>query len=163
MRSGSRLLGGLVVCCCLALLAHAQGVEEAAGTGLEVEDAAAPPAPVPFESLKYLKKPSASQMEDWYPKDAKKNNMSGLVILVCEVNSFDRLQCEIAGESPAGWGFGTSALFLAENLMVPEEGQVGKWTELKFPFQLGWSRNDFRKMQDDALQERKMYCMLHGC
>jgi len=62
----------------------------------------------------WLSRPTATEMERWYPQDALERNLSGSAVLQCLVTASGDLRgCRVASETPAGAGFGKAAIKLS--------------------------------------------------
>ena len=74
------------------------------------------PAPVAhvIQSPSWLRKPSGEEMARYYPDGAIRRDLAGSATLSCTVAASGAVgDCRIAGETPAGAGFGAAALRLA--------------------------------------------------
>ena len=71
----------------------------------------------------------------FYPAGALADDVSGVVVVQCEVGPASRLvNCEILYETPTGYGFGAAALAMQRQINVPAEVAVGKKTVVTIPF-----------------------------
>ncbi len=62
----------------------------------------------------WLSRPTAEDMQKFYPPAALDDGLGGLAVMTCAVNAGGRpLACQIASETPAGHGFGAAALKLS--------------------------------------------------
>ncbi|PZQ51780.1 MAG: hypothetical protein DI570_24885 [Phenylobacterium zucineum] len=75
--------------------------------------------------------PTAADLAAAYPAKAKAEGVGGAVDLVCTGGRDGRLSdCDVMGESPRGYGFGTAARRLAQGM---RGAGVGKGAEVRFP------------------------------
>ena len=73
-----------------------------------------PPARKEIRDPTWLSRPTATEMERYYPQDAVERNLSGLAMLQCAVTATGDLRgCRVASETPAGAGFGKAAIKLS--------------------------------------------------
>lgn len=73
-----------------------------------------PRAPAEIRDPTWLSQPTATEMGRYYPQGAIDGNLSGLATLQCRVTATGSLTgCVVAGETPAGAGFGRAALKLS--------------------------------------------------
>lgn len=71
-------------------------------------------APAEIRDPTWLSQPTATEMGRYYPQGAIDGNLSGLATLQCRVTATGSLTgCVVAGETPAGAGFGRAALKLS--------------------------------------------------
>jgi TonB family protein len=83
-----------------------------AGLILGVTGAHAGPATV-IQHPDWLEKPTADDMEHFYPSKARTDFVSGRATIVCDVTAEGLLvRCEAKSESPKGYGFGEAAVLL---------------------------------------------------
>lgn len=75
----------------------------------------------------WARRPSLADLARFYPEAATKGAVSGDVTLVCRVDRQGALSsCDIAAETPAGYGFGQAALKIAQSYgMRPE--RAARW------------------------------------
>lgn len=67
-----------------------------------------------IKSPSWLRKPSGEEMANVYPEGALRREIGGAATLACQVAASGSVHdCTIAGETPAGAGFGVAALKLA--------------------------------------------------
>ena len=85
-----------------------------AGGGGELITIDPPKAPPVIGSPKWVRMPSADQMERFYPKAAVERELNGSATLRCTVTLEGTLTgCAVQSETPAGVGFGESAVKLS--------------------------------------------------
>ena len=73
-----------------------------------------PPPRKEIHDPTWLSRPTATEMERWYPQDAVERNLSGLAMLQCSVTASGELRgCRVASETPTGAGFGKAAIKLS--------------------------------------------------
>ena len=76
-----------------------------------------PPSPAPPKEIRdptWLSRPTAAEMERYYPQAALDRGLSGVAVLQCLVTATGDLRgCRVAGETPASAGFGKAALKLS--------------------------------------------------
>lgn len=73
-----------------------------------------PPAHKEIHDPTWVSRPTAAEMERYYPQDAVERNLSGVAMLQCSVTASGDLRgCRVASETPAGAGFGKAALKLS--------------------------------------------------
>lgn len=74
-----------------------------------------------LEQPDWLRAPSPAQLRSAYPARALRERVEGRVALLCEIKENGRLQCEVVGESPAGYEFAEAALGLGAYYEVAPE------------------------------------------
>jgi protein TonB len=73
-----------------------------------------PRTPAEIRDPTWLSQPTATEIGRYYPQGAIDANLSGLATLQCRVTAASSLTgCVVAGETPAGAGFGKAALKLS--------------------------------------------------
>jgi protein TonB len=73
-----------------------------------------PVGPRQIHDPNWLSRPTADQMERYYPSGAIDRGLSGVATLQCMVTAAGSLRgCQVSGETPAGAGFGKAALQLS--------------------------------------------------
>lgn len=76
----------------------------------------------------------------FYPTRARSSGIEGEVVLDCLVSTLGALSCNVARETPLGWGFGDAAQRIArEHRMAPalRDGQpIEARYRMRLPFQL---------------------------
>jgi TonB family protein len=102
---------------------------------------AAQPRPAPTQA-DWITPPTAIDAMKYYPAEAQKNGVSGSAVIECTLQvSGDLRNCQLASETPAGWGFGEAALAAAPQLKarpysingVPYEGSLKTPIVFRFP------------------------------
>jgi len=74
----------------------------------------APAAADPIASPDWIDKPGAYDLARFYPAQADKDDVGGMVVLDCRFAADGRLTaCKVEGETPSGDGFGDAALRLS--------------------------------------------------
>lgn len=88
----------------------------------------------------WLRKPTARELELFYPGAAIRRERSGVVSLDCIVRTSGALACRVIEETPAGYGFGAAALRISESYRMVPASRDGQPVEarymLRVPFQL---------------------------
>lgn len=86
----------------------------------------------------WVRRPSG--LAAYYPRRALERGIAGDVLLQCVVNTTGLLECEVASETPTGWGFGPAAIRMArDHRMVPamHDGvAVAARYEMRVPFRV---------------------------
>jgi protein TonB len=73
-----------------------------------------PPPRKEIRDPTWVSRPTATEMERWYPQAALDRNLSGVAMLQCLVTAAGDLRgCRVTGETPAGAGFGKAAIKLS--------------------------------------------------
>jgi len=74
-----------------------------------------PPRPSVITSPDWLRRPSAEDMERYYPERAQRMNVSGRASISCTVNARGTLEgCSVTSEDPSDAGFGDAALRMSK-------------------------------------------------
>jgi protein TonB len=97
-----------------------------------------PPGPQVITNPRWLRQPR--DLARYYPSRALARNITGQVVLDCLVDANGALNCSVASETPANWGFGDAALRIARDYrMVPamRDGQAveGRY-RMRVPFEV---------------------------
>ena len=88
----------------------------------------------PTEALRFVERPSASDLATAYPHGAASVGMSGRALLHCQINRSGHLDaCRVERESPAGAGFGGAALTMAKFFRVDPESEASLRGDLELP------------------------------
>jgi protein TonB len=91
----------------------------------------APPPPAPphvarITNPNWLRKPSADDMEAYFPDRAQRMNQSGMARISCTVTASGSLSdCSVVSEDPADFGFGGAALKLAHLFKMTPKTEDG--------------------------------------
>jgi TonB family protein len=97
---------------------------------LGAQTAATPPAPGRHGVVtppSWSVKPSGADLERYYPADARRKRLEGLVTIRCRVQVDQTLSaCRVLSESPAGVGFGEATVKVAEVFRMHPETVDGK-------------------------------------
>ena len=110
--------------------------EPSAFTGPAIE-----PAPAPIVTRPHwLRVPSGGDLAKFYPARAIERGKTGEVSLACLVRVDGTLACRVAGETPAGWGFGAAAMRISQRYQMEPATRDGAPVEarytLRVPFEL---------------------------
>lgn len=97
-----------------------------------------PPSPPLVSDPHWTRRPR--DLSRYYPARARNLGMEGQVVLDCLVSTAGALDCAVAQETPAGWGFAEAAQRIArEHRMVPalREGQpIEARYRMRVPFEV---------------------------
>lgn len=108
---------------------------------LALASGAAQPKPAPVQP-DWITPPTAIDALKFYPPEAQKKGVSGSAVIECVLQvSGDLRNCQLASETPTGWGFGEAALAAAPFLKarpysingVPYEGSLKTPIVFRFP------------------------------
>ncbi len=84
------------------------------------------PTPRVIRDPSWLSRPSADEMNREYPARALTLDKTGVASLVCTVSANGTLAgCSVAGETPAGYGFGAAALKLSKRFRMSPRTEDG--------------------------------------
>ncbi len=97
-----------------------------------------PTGPPTITNPRWLRQPR--DLARYYPARPLARNITGQVVLDCLVDTNGALNCAVASETPANWGFGQAALRIARDYrMVPamQDGQAveGRY-RMRVPFDI---------------------------
>ncbi len=85
----------------------------------------------------WRRKPTAEDIERYYPQEAERKRVAGRVVINCKVARDTRLAgCKVEAETPTGWGFGDAAVRMASQFrMYPKtvDGQPTDAGDVRVP------------------------------
>ena len=98
------------------------------------------PARVASGHVVWAETPTGADVLSVYPRPALTRNVSGQVDMRCKVQESGAVsRCDVTGESPAGWGFGSAAQQLASKYRVSMRGrdhpEPGSWIDVSVPME----------------------------
>lgn len=101
-----------------------------------------PAAPAQITGATWLKRPGAREFDRYYPARAVEREKDGRVVLNCAVNADGTINCMVASETPAEWGFGPAAIQISKFFkMAPQtvngEPTSGGMVTVPITFKLG--------------------------
>jgi len=101
-----------------------------------------PPAAASPElsSFDWLERPNWADFDRNYPRGARRERVSGRVSLDCLITVDGSLDCTVASEDPAGYGFAAASLVVAREFKAPPRTANGRETigsRVRVPFR--WS------------------------
>ncbi len=105
------------------------------------------PAMAQDTHVNWLRKPTAEQLNAFWPAAAWKAGVPGAGTIKCTVNTRGALEdCAVVGEEPAGFGFGQAALLLAPGFLMKPATKDGKpvASTVRFPVLFRTPSNDNR-------------------
>jgi hypothetical protein len=76
----------------------------------------------------WVERPDGESFAHAYPQAAMRQNVMGHATLDCVVRQGGLLDCNVADEEPAGWGFGEAALQAAQGFRIGDRTQDGQAT-----------------------------------
>jgi protein TonB len=80
--------------------------------------------------IDWLRRPPYSEMLAAYPEEARRNGVTGSVVLTCLVTGRGTLtECVVTEETPANYGFGEAAIKLAPQFKMSPTTREGKPVE----------------------------------
>jgi protein TonB len=80
--------------------------------------------PADITNPRWLQRPR--DLGAYYPRRARERGTEGQVVLDCLVTVEGLLNCRVASETPAGWGFGEAALQIARDHRMAPARQNGE-------------------------------------
>lgn len=88
--------------------------------------AAAVAAPRPPVHPRWAQRPSARDLQNAYPAGAQRRNLEGHVTLDCLIGSDLAIRCRALNETPAGFGFASAALRVAQSFRAAPTLEDGR-------------------------------------
>jgi periplasmic protein TonB len=75
----------------------------------------------------WVRRPSASEIADYYPLDARRQHVRGVALLACGVAADTKVRaCQVLAEAPRGEGFGAAALEMSQLFRIRPTRVDGK-------------------------------------
>lgn len=87
----------------------------------------------------WRERPTAEDVEAFYPPHAVRQLVGGLVVLACIVRVDGRPDCVVDSESPTGWGFGAAALGISRAYRFHPASRDGVPVESKYTLRIPFS------------------------
>lgn len=87
------------------------------------------PSPEPRKTVhsKFLRTPTTSELNQYYPAGAKAASIAGTAKVTCNVSEAgDLVDCKVLSESPVGYGFGEAGLSMTKLFKLSPELRDGK-------------------------------------
>lgn len=102
-----------------------------------------PAAPTVINDPRWIGRPSAAQLLNAYPRRALENEVTGSVTLRCVVAASGAMaSCDVASETPGGYGFGEAAMRLTQYFRINPrtvDGAPVDGASVRIPLRFGLS------------------------